>query len=201
MIIPLFPINILKRSITVDWNTEAVMARLDQEFQAQLNGADVHRHLHKEQVFAPIVNFMNECVAEYWNVLEHNPQFPIEMYQLWANCFSKNDLRPHDLDNDAPANVTAVFYVRKDSPDMGNIYFGNPNELILSTQPQTLERRHKKKHADVDAVTGDVICFPSWLPHGIRQNLTDTPRISMAATYQLKGLDFFKRLTKPGTNT
>jgi len=196
MILPLFPINILKRSITIDWNPVAVNARLDQEFNAQLNGADVNRHLHKEAVFVPIVNFMNECAAEYWQVLEHNPQFPIEMYQLWANCFAKDDLRPHDLDNDAPANVTVVFYVQKDSPEMGNIYFGNPNELILSTQPQTLERRHKKKHAEVDAVTGDVICFPSWLPHGIRQNLTDTPRISMAATYQLKGLDFFKRLVK-----
>ena len=32
---------------------------------------------------------------------------------------------------------------------------------------------------------GDVIFFPSWLEHGVKQNLTDNPRISISCNFVL----------------
>ena len=77
---------------------------------------------------------------------------------------------------------------------MGNLYFGNPNELIWQTQPLSESRRHENRYTEFDGRTGDLILFPSWLQHGIKQNLTDVPRYSIAANFELKGLKMIKKI-------
>jgi hypothetical protein len=113
---------------------------------------------------------------------------------MWANRYDRNALYPHNLDMDGPANVTVVFYVQKESAEMGNLFFGNPLELILQTQPLTDERRHANRYHELDGRTGDLVCFPSWLQHGIRPNSTDTPRFSLAGNYELRGLQNIRRV-------
>jgi len=36
-------------------------------------------------------------------------------------------------------------------------------------------------------VPGQVLFFPSWLEHGVKQNLTDNPRISISCNFTIKG--------------
>jgi len=193
-IIPIFPILISKSRIDVDWNKDKILERLDKYFLEQMNHKTVDRTLHKDPLFAPIVDYMNRTVAEYWKAIDYTDSFPIELNQMWANKYIKEDMYPHNLDVDGPANVTVVFYVGKDSKEQGNLFFGNPIELILQTQPLTEERRHNNRYHELDGRTGDLVCFPSWLQHGIHPNTTDIPRYSLAGNYELKGLQTFKKL-------
>lgn len=198
MIIPIFPILISKSTISVDWNRDEILDRLKPYFAHIQNTGNVDRTLHKEKIFEPIVNFMNETVAEYWKTLEYANDFPIELNQMWANLYHKHDLFPHNLDVDGPANITVVFYVNKNSGEMGNLFFGNPSELLWQTQPLSEERRHENRYHELDGRTGDLICFPSWLQHGIHANKTDEPRISLAGNYELKGIRTFKQMLARG---
>jgi uncharacterized protein (TIGR02466 family) len=192
-IIPIFPILISKSTIDVEWNKEEISKRLDDYFFEQNKNNTINRTLHTEPLFAPIVDYMNRTVAEYWKALDYTETFPVELNQLWANQYVKGNEYPHNLDVDGPANVTVVFYTGKESSEQGNLFFGNPIELILQTQPLTEERRHRDRYIELDGRTGDLVCFPSWLQHGIRPNMTDIPRYSIAGNYELKGLKAFKK--------
>ena len=194
MIIPIFPILISKSTIEGNWNKEQILERLEHYFVNQQTTGHIDRALHKDKMFEPVVNFMNETVADYWKTLDYAEDFPIELNQMWANLYHKHDLFPHNLDVDGPANITTVFYVNKDSAEMGNLFFANPIELILQTQPLKESRRHANRYQQLDGRTGDLVCFPSWLQHGIHPNTTDQPRISLAGNYELKGLRTFKQM-------
>jgi uncharacterized protein (TIGR02466 family) len=194
MIIPIFPILIYKKQIPYEWNRDKILVCLEEYFKKQTATNIFDKELHKNPIFEPIVRFMNESVSEYWKKLDYTESFPIELNQLWANRYDRNAEYPHNLDVDGPANVTVVFYVRKDSAEMGNLYFANPSELILQTQPLTEERRHRDRYQELDGRTGDLVCFPSWLQHGIKPNMTDDPRYSLAGNYELKGLKSFKMM-------
>jgi len=193
-IVPIFPILISHSKIDVDWDKDSIMKRLDQYFIEQQTNSTIERTLHKETVFAPIVDYMNRTVKEYWKALDYTEQFPIELNTLWANKYERNTKYPHNLHMDGPANITVVFYVGKESSEQGNLFFGNPIELILQTQPLTEDRRHTNRYKQLDGRTGDLVCFPGWLQHGIHPNMTDIPRYSLAGNYELKGLQTFKKL-------
>lgn len=193
-VLSLFPTKVMTASIDVDWNREQVLARLDEYFKDQADTGVVVRTIHKEKVFEPLVNFMNNKVREYWDVLEYDPGYPIEINQMWANLYERNAKYPHNLDNDSPAVVTCVFYVSKESAEQGNLFFADPNGLLIKTQPLSAERRYKNRYQEYDGRTGDMIFFPSWLQHGIHPNNTDIPRLSIACNYELKGLDMIKKV-------
>lgn len=187
----LFPIVVSKTTINVDWNKEQVLERLVQYFDEQSKTGVVDRNLHKEKLFEPIVNYMNSVVTQYWKDLEYSEQYPIELSQLWANRFDKGV--GYVVHNDSPAHVSVVFYVQKESKEMGNLFFEHPNESVIQTQPLTEQRRHDR-YEDINCSTGDLICFPSWLKHGIHPNNTDVLRYSLAGLYELRGLQTFKRM-------
>jgi len=193
-LIPIFPILISKTTIPYDWGRDNVLEKLELYFEKQKQTGIVDRTIHKDPVFKPIVDYMNETVAEYWKAIDYTDDFPIEISQMWANIYGYNTECPHNLDVDGPANITTVFYVNKDSAEMGNLFFANPIELILQTQPLKESRRHANRYQQLDGRTGDLVCFPSWLQHGILPNLTDKGRMSLAANYELKGLEAFKRM-------
>ena len=101
----------------------------------------------------------------------------------------------YPLHNDCPAIISTVFYIQKDTAEAGNIYFKDPKESLVQTQPLEENRRHNPFH-EIDVRTGDLLCFPSYLEHGIKENKSNLPRLSLAGLYELKGLGLMRRLIK-----
>jgi uncharacterized protein (TIGR02466 family) len=195
MIREIFPLKISTTTIDVDWNRDEIMTRLAEYFEQQKQDGIIVRTLHKEKVFAPLLEYMNRTVAEYWLSLDYDPSYPVEMSQMWANMYGNAASYPHNLESDSPAIVTVVFYVDKNSAEEGNLFFADPNELLLQTQPLNSTRRYDphSRYFEFDGRTGDLVCFPSWVQHGIYPNLTDRNRISIAGNYELKGLANIKK--------
>ena len=190
-IIPIFPLLISHSKINVDWDRDGVLKQLEVYFSKQKITGIEEVNLHKEPVFSPIVDFMNRTVKEYWQALEYDETYPIELSRLWACEFNQTDSAP--LHVHGPSNVSVVFYIQKNSKEMGNLYFKNPNELVLQTQPLTNSRRWENRYYELDARTGDLVCFPSWIEHGILPNLTNTTRYVVAGDYELRGLQSIKK--------
>ena len=189
--INLFPITISKTTIQVDWNRDQVLARLSEYFELQQHTTKSVRDLHKEKIFEPLVKYMDQVVAEYWKTLGYDTQYPIELNSLWANKFDKN--QGYHVHLDSPSIISVVFYVSKEHSEQGNLYFANPSEHLWQTQPLSEHRRINQKYHEVDVRTGDLLCFPGWLEHGILPNQMDESRISIAGKYELKGLTSIKK--------
>ena len=195
--IPLFPTIVLKDTITGEWNRDAIMAYLTGYFDRQIASGHVERDLHKVKEFAPLVKWMDSVVEKYWEMIDLDPGYPKSISHMWANKYERNAKYPHNLENDSPSIVTVVFYVDKTSAEQGNLFFASPNEMLLQTQPLSNKRRYEERFQEFDGRTGDIICFPSWLHHGIKPNNTDIPRYSSAANYELKNLYLYKKVMTP----
>jgi Putative 2OG-Fe(II) oxygenase len=216
-IVNLFPTPILKIAVTSDWNRNAILDRLKTYFDKQSVDGIVERQLHKEKVMEPIVNIINQCFPDYWDYLQYDKTWPVEIRSMWANSLCKTnkiakgnlalantygsvteleDVSPSymGIHDDNPAYISAVFYVNLDSADMGEIFFVNPNEDLLRTQPLSEKRRRKEFVHTLEVRTGDLILFPSWLKHGTHPNLTDRNRLSIGAKIELKGIDIYQKL-------
>jgi uncharacterized protein (TIGR02466 family) len=194
----IFPINLYKTSIDVDWNRGQVIDRLNEYFDKQIVTGEIVRTLHKEPLFGPIVKFMDQTVAQYWKELQYHELYPITICSMWANKMIGDHQFPYPLENHSPAIISVVFYVNKDL-DMGNIYFANPLEHMWQTQPLSSTRRYDKSICEVETITGDLLCFPSWINHGVRPNTTNKERLVVAADYELKGLSAIKKITSMGS--
>lgn len=193
MINNLFSIPVYKTKISGDWGRDNVIRRLDNYFQDQLdNDTDVDT-LHQELIFQPIVQFMNKSVAEYWQQLDYDPQYPVEITSMWANCMIGKHQFPYPIENHGPAVISVVFYIHK-TAEMGDIYFENPLETIWTTQPLSDNRRYVNNRIRIPTITGDLLCFPSWLNHAVDNNTTDERRLVVAADYELRGLNHIKRM-------
>ncbi len=207
-IINLFPTRIFKSAMP-DYDHVDFMRRLEPYFHqfdektatyAELSGTGKEvststngiLYLHKEKSLADVWGFINEQVAVYWREmgLIENPG----VHYSWANKYNRGG---HAIiHHHSPYFVSGCFYVYKESDEQGNIYFQNPNEALMATLPQNDDFKIPQNCQEVSTRTGDLVLFPSWFKHGVKENQTDVPRISMAFDVGYKGMDVFLKLQK-----
>lgn len=96
----------------------------------------------------------------------------------WANVNeigSRNTLHSHK-----PAQFSAVYYIQ--GTDTGILRFLNPANLVGDcnhTSPFTRDFLFKPKD-------GDLILWPSWMPHEVEPNLSNRQRINLAFDLRLE---------------
>ena len=107
-------------------------------------------------------------------------QFPITSkfdFSWWANVNSpgsRNSLHTHKEDE-----LSCVYYLQ--GTDTGDLRFPNPANLLgdcCKTSPFTRDFLF----APTD---GDLIVFPSWLPHEVEPNLSNRERINVAFNFKV----------------
>jgi uncharacterized protein (TIGR02466 family) len=126
------------------------------------------------------------------------------LYQMQSEIYQKENLASEPFLGNMWANVnypggsnavhihpnslwSGVYYVVAE-PDSGNIYFEDPRTPSLMTMPRRLKEPPVNLRRTVDSVpiTGRLIMFPSWLNHGVRENLSDKNRISVSFNFLQK---------------
>jgi len=203
-IINLFPTQLYKTTISGDYNRDAILARTT-EYLAKYpeykkgnleNGArgihDAVSDLHKDPVFKPVVDFINQSIEEYWKQLDYSTEWRPGICHLWANQYPKGGYA--SIHNHSPMWLTGVFYLQME-PGMGDIYFVDPNTDLIEMQPISDNRRYDNKYQSVAVQSGDLIIFPAWLNHGTYPNTTDTLRIVLPFEVSFKGADVYHKLS------
>jgi len=207
-IVNLFPTPILRTQMP-NYNCEDFKRRLEPVFHqhdesvatgAELSGTGLEiststhgiLFIHKQPELADVFDFINENIEAFWKEMKfvENPG----IHYSWANKYYKGGYAK--MHNHSPYLISGVFYVYQESDEMGNIYFQDPNEALLCTQPQNDERKLSQNSTVLQVRTGELILFPSYLKHGTYPNKTDIPRISIAFDVGFKGLDMFMKLQK-----
>lgn len=97
---------------------------------------------------------------------------------IWANVNRKNNFNyPHFH----PQSLfSAVYYVMANE-DSGNLVIKRPD--IQEHYIDNADTEYTQKHFNVVPKTGRLIIFPSYLNHFVEQNLSNTPRISLAMNF------------------
>ena len=79
---------------------------------------------------------------------------------------------------------SGAYYVAAESTS-GNIYFEDPRAVSLMTMPRRTTEQPVNERRIIDSLpqAGRLIMFPSWVNHGVRENLSDKNRISVSFNF------------------
>jgi uncharacterized protein (TIGR02466 family) len=119
--------------------------------------------------------YANACYG-----LDYKPEY-FTVLEGWATSL-KNDSEEFRIHNHRLTDLACVYYANV-SDDSGDIEFYDPRGglgfvSLDSAKPYNVYRYRPK--------TGQMILFPGWLLHVIRQNKSDVNRISVATNIKLK---------------
>ena len=136
-------------------------------------------------VVAEFATLVLERAREYG--LAHNWSFPSHMQlimrELWANVSCRYAY--NNVHNHPNSLLSGVYYVQVEA-DCGNLSLFDPRKQAWVIQPDFSERNQMNSPVQtIGAEAGTLVIFPSWLEHGVNQNLSDADRISIAFNINL----------------
>jgi len=111
----------------------------------------------------------------------------------WANITAPG--APHKIHTHPNNYLSGVYYV-KTQPKANGIVFHDPRPQVTVISPPPLELGPTNAGMlRVQADTGCLILFPSWLEHSVDTNLSNENRISIAFNVMFK--DFTEKMGSP----
>jgi uncharacterized protein (TIGR02466 family) len=143
------------------------------------NKCTKNKNILNDNQFLDLKNEIEKSLNFYIkDVLKYN----VEIYitQSWLNFANKGD--SHFSHNHANSFLSGVLYIQAND----HITFEQEKKFILRITPESYNENNSEL-VDVDSKTGDLIIFPSWLHHNVKENLTDELRISLAFNTFIKG--------------
>ena len=116
------------------------------------------------------------------NNLNYAPNITYRFTQSWLSI--KNPGESHNLHHHPNSVISGVFYYGEFTKGVSNIYFENFQEpsrtasICVPQQPSTIEEFSNTRH--IFTPPGTLLLFPSWLKHGVPENITTNPRKSLS---------------------
>lgn len=144
-------------------------------------GSNLHEQFPEET--SEIIEFVNAAAREYWKICNYHEELEPFVYQMWANSTPRGGWVENHLHGNMP--FTAVLYVDA-SPEQGNIVLENPLDTVLMTQPIGPNVQYPMRH-ELTVNTGDLVIFPGYLKHSVKQNTTDRTRLIVAFNIGCRG--------------
>lgn len=93
----------------------------------------------------------------------------------WLSLFQKGNYG--QVHNHSWADVSGCYYI-EGTPDTGSIFFEDPRHV--NDTSYVFAGRYMAGRRNYEPEVGKLIMFPGYLNHGIKANLTDTDRVSLA---------------------
>lgn len=136
-------------------------------------------------VVAEFANLVLERAREYGLALKWSlPSYmQLVMREIWANANVKYAY--NNVHNHPNSMLSGVYYVKVEG-DCGDLSLFDPRKQAWIMQPDFSERNFTNAPVQfIPPEAGKLIVFPSWLEHGVNQNLSDADRISLSFNINL----------------
>jgi uncharacterized protein (TIGR02466 family) len=136
--------------------------------------------LNQSEKFKLLNNWVYESVLEYSKTIGYS-NTKIKCEQSWFNFYNKNDYQ--EKHEHYPFDISAVYYLSC-SPDSGSIRF-------YTHEPQGVKENFIKENPYswrsfiINPQPGQLLVFKSNLTHGVSQNKSNEPRISLAYNFKI----------------
>ena len=150
---------------------------------SNMGGWQSHGELLIEDCFSEIRNFLFECASSILNEI-YIDGVKIFLTQSWANV---NRCRDYNLSHThGNSHWSCSYYVTETYT--APIYFADPRVRSQMFAAYDLHNENNKYYNNIgpeQCQPGDALFFPSWLEHGVTNNSTDNPRISISCNFQV----------------
>lgn len=176
-----YSVNILNEVENDLYENELVKLSKAEKTQNHSNcgGWQSNNNLWSNQSFKSLLDTSSKYIIQILSEKTKNhPQFVIR--SMWGNINSKGDF---NFTHTHPSGwMSAVYYIKV--PDLNSkIVFEDPRPAaIMDFQNSCLGVNSYIEHAPK---TGELILFPSWLPHFVYPNQMDELRISISFNIEL----------------
>ena len=134
----------------------------------------------KDEAISNLVKSILNAGESYCEAIKY--KYPLKISQAWINI---NGYKDYNVPHNHPNSVIAgVYYVEISDRTKGNLVFHHPAHQIIEYDwpPSALEEYNPYNsplyslHPESDTL----LLFPSWLSHGVEQNLDTVDRISIS---------------------
>lgn len=135
-----------------------------------------------QEMFTKVEEKFNET---FYN-LEYRPELKLQISQAWSNIGNHNWIdEPHIHPDSFFSGTLYLTDCSKtgDRLNKGELVFVNPNVTNRLKQSAHIIQHPNIFNSDsvvIDPEVNKLVIFPSWIMHYVRQNRTDTERISIA---------------------
>lgn len=109
----------------------------------------------------------------YKNLYSDNKNLTIE--GSWVNFYQKYQYQ--ETHNHLPSFISGVYYLQTNKLD-GNIRFHLPSLAMNMQKGFNTNLTHET--IEYPPVEGRILLFPSWVPHSVKANMTDSTRVSIS---------------------
>ena len=136
-----------------------------------------HPNLHKEEIFKPLVDFIQESLQNAMIDLGFVPN--IELTGLWSTIHPKGGF--HHRHTHFNSYLGGVYYL-SGGLNCGGTTFANISNYHNLIYPARLKNTTCKFKNVFDSTfeEGNMVIFPAWLPHSTPVNTNDEDRIVLA---------------------
>jgi len=136
--------------------------------------------MHTRSEFKELVDILYQMQLEIYQK-ENLAGEPV-LGNMWANInypgsFNAMHIHPNSI-------WSGAYYVTAETTS-GNIYFEDPRSVSLMIMPERTIEQPVNERRIIDSLpqAGRLIMFPSWVNHGVRENLSGKNRISVSFNF------------------
>lgn len=139
-------------------------------------------NIFDEERFSWFKEFLLEKIYQY--LIDNNVEkinYDEYMIEGWLNFYKKGQYQ--EIHDHAPSRVSGNILIQShsESEESGQfVFYNTKNPKIKSSQLQSNNNASFSEHWRFDPIPGHMLIFPSYLPHLVTHNKTDTTRISLS---------------------
>lgn len=184
----LFPTSMLSFSvpenIAKDWETK-LKEVIEEHWQPER--VPIHRQtdskLHLNPKSKKFVQWIEHCLDNVAKEFNYNLSTG-QIQGMWATRLRKYG--DHPVHSHPDSVLSGVYYVNELTEGVGSLYFIDPRPAAhVVTNFSTDPNPASKQQFMVTPQQGTLYIFPSWLWHGVTQNLSDSERISISFDFRI----------------
>lgn len=152
----------------------------DGEYRSNRAGYQSPKNIHHQTEFEPLVTVL-EIISRRLK-REFNLNEDLILSEMWANIHDSRQCMNHQHVHGGV--FSGCFYVSM-PPGSGRILFTNPglNPMWQGLGITNAPNQYTAESMHFSPSDGDLLLWPSFLPHGVETNDTDSARISIAFNF------------------
>lgn len=131
--------------------------------------------LHLLPEFKFLIDWFKECLDEYKTYYELDCD-ALDIAVCWGNKSAAEEKAAHHIHTHNLSYISAIYYVTEGSPTV----FLDPFYSKGDQQVEVCWKKNREIEIEVHPGPGNLILFPSWLPHCSRPHLGSKPRYTMS---------------------
>lgn len=143
--------------------------------------------LFHTEPFSQLRDFIIVCLVDVLKENNYREATQIHLTNGWANINKKNN--SNRVHTHGRSDWSIAYYLTDVPQEMGTIFFEDPVAQRFTNGAQGVfidsPSFENQNTIEFTPYEGQLYIFPSWLPHGVRQNQSEKARISMSANFTI----------------